>query len=299
MQRDIIYDLVEWIESRLATKLSLDTVAAKSGYSKWHLQRLYHELTGVTLNRYIRLRKLSAAAVELQITRTQILDIALKYGFTSQQAFTRSFKEYFHQTPARYRKKSEWDYSQLYPPFQRTTYPVSTPDIISLPQQIFTGVPHNFSCVFENINQFDMEVRMNFFRRHFRDYPVLPSYAYGIRSFVPAGPKAPGLIMEYITASDYVRKYIERHRLRSVVIPEGSYAQFNYTGTKEGFQQFIMDVNRYHLPGLDITRRKGQDIERYYFADRNKHSLQSNFIQCSYLVPCSDSLLNPTASRLM
>ncbi|APG18700.1 hypothetical protein A3780_14420 [Kosakonia radicincitans] len=299
MKNDFIYDLTEWIESQLASKLSLDIVAAKSGYSKWYLQRVYHALTGVTLSRYIRLRKLSAAAAELQITKTHILDISLKYGFTTQQAFTRSFKSYFHQTPARYRNNTEWDCSQLYPPYQRIIHPVPKPDIISLPEQIFLGIEHSFPCAFEDLCKFNIDVRMNFFNRYLRDYQELPSYVYGISHFEPNIAVNSGIVIKYFTATDYQNLYPMKSKVQKIIIPEGHYAQFNYSGTKAGFQQFIMDVNRYHLPRLDITRRRGNDIERYFLPGSKKHSLHSSFITCSYLVPCADVLHKSVSGRFM
>lgn len=303
MQHDVIYGLTEWIESQLASKLSLDTVAAKSGYSKWYLQRVYHELTGVTLSRYIRQRRLSAAAAELHITRTHILDIALKYGFTTQQAFTRSFRDYFHQTPARYRNNNEWDCSQLYPPYKRIKYPLSEPDIIRMPEQYLIGMQHSFPCsgIFEGLNKFDIDVRMNFFKRHFRYHPELPSYICGLSHFESGGIGIPGGMIKFSTAipKEYMVKFTGGDKLKEIIIPEGNYVQFNYLGTKADFQQFIVDVNCYHLPKLGIIRRKGYDIERYFISDRKIHSLQSNFISCNYLVPCCDALHKPVDNRFM
>lgn len=299
MKNDFIYDLAEWIESQLASDLSVNIVAARSGYSKWYLQRAYHILTGITLGRYIRLRKLSAAAAELQITKTPILDISLKYGFTTQQAFTRSFKSYFHQTPAKYRTNNEWDCSQLYPPFQRIMHPVPEPDIISLPEQIFLGIEKSFPCAFEELSKFNIDVRMNFFNRFLRDCQALPSYVYGISHFEPDMAVNSSIVIKYFTAIDYHDLCTVNNKVKKIIIPEGHYAQFNYSGTKAGFQQFIMDINRYHLPRLDIIRRKGYDIERYFITEPKKRSLHSSFVTCSYLVPCSDVLYKSDSGRFI
>lgn len=72
--------------------MSLDNVAAKAGYSKWHLQRMFKDITGNAIGAYIRARRLSKAAVALRLTGRPILDIALQYRFDSQQTFTRAFK---------------------------------------------------------------------------------------------------------------------------------------------------------------------------------------------------------------
>lgn len=53
-QAGIIRDLLAWLESHLDQPLSLDNVAAKAGYSKWHLQRMFKEVTDHAIGAYIR-----------------------------------------------------------------------------------------------------------------------------------------------------------------------------------------------------------------------------------------------------
>lgn len=84
---NIIHDLLDWIETHLDQPLLLDNVAAKSGYSKWHLQRMFRSTTGHALGSYIRERRLSQAAQALRSTPRPILDIALQYHFDSQPSF--------------------------------------------------------------------------------------------------------------------------------------------------------------------------------------------------------------------
>ncbi|PPS57908.1 hypothetical protein CRX72_08025 [Pantoea sp. BRM17] len=72
-----------------------DEMRVHSGYSKWHLQRMFKEVTGHAIGAYIRARRLSKAAVALRLTSRPILDIALQYRFDSQQTFTRAFKKQF------------------------------------------------------------------------------------------------------------------------------------------------------------------------------------------------------------
>ena len=62
---NIIHDLLDWIETHLDQPLLLDNVAAKSGYSKWHLQRMFRSTTGHALGSYIR-ESLSQAAQALR-----------------------------------------------------------------------------------------------------------------------------------------------------------------------------------------------------------------------------------------
>jgi len=101
---NIIGDLQKWMESHLDRPLLLDQVATKSGYSKWHLQRVFREVAGVTLGSYIRHRRLSNAATELCSGEKSVLNIALEHGFDSQPSFSRAFKKEFGQSPAAYRR---------------------------------------------------------------------------------------------------------------------------------------------------------------------------------------------------
>lgn len=121
-RENIILDLAEWIEANICSGINLDDVAAKSGYSKWHLQRMFRSVAGCCLAEYIRGRRLSKAAFELKTTEATILDIALKYHFGSQQTFTRAFKRLFQKTPANYRRMVDFDHSMLPPPLHRSIF---------------------------------------------------------------------------------------------------------------------------------------------------------------------------------
>ena len=85
----VIDTIVEWIDDNLHQPLRIDDIARHAGYSKWHLQRLFLQYKGESLGRYIRERKLLLAARDLRDTDQRVYDICLKYGFDSQQTFTR------------------------------------------------------------------------------------------------------------------------------------------------------------------------------------------------------------------
>ncbi|SUC48152.1 Right origin-binding protein [Providencia stuartii] len=108
LQESVIREMILWIEKNLESRLSLDTVAEKSGYTKWHFQRLFKNQTGLALGSYIRARRLSCSAVALRLTNDSIMDISLRYRFDSQQTFCRAFKKQFNITPSEYRKRTGW-----------------------------------------------------------------------------------------------------------------------------------------------------------------------------------------------
>ncbi|MFG6655084.1 RamA family antibiotic efflux transcriptional regulator [Scandinavium sp. M-37] len=103
----VIDTIVEWIDDNLHQPLRIDDVARHAGYSKWHLQRLFLQQKGESLGRYIRERKLRLAAEDLRATDQKVYDICLKYGFDSQQTFTRVFTRTFKQPPGAWRKENQ------------------------------------------------------------------------------------------------------------------------------------------------------------------------------------------------
>lgn len=99
-----IHDLIEWIDHNIEARLDLDTVSARAGYSKWHLQRMFKEHTGSPLGEYIRLKKLKKSADRLTSSNEPILNVAISLGFDSQQSFNRSFKRQYGMAPGSWRR---------------------------------------------------------------------------------------------------------------------------------------------------------------------------------------------------
>lgn len=107
LQKSVIEDLTQWISDNLEKPLRIEDISVVSGYSKWHLQRLFLKEVGKPLGRYLREKKLAQAASDLITTDEAILDIALKYGFSTQQAFTRIFARYYQVPPGIWRTQNK------------------------------------------------------------------------------------------------------------------------------------------------------------------------------------------------
>jgi AraC family mar-sox-rob regulon transcriptional activator/AraC family multidrug resistance transcriptional activator len=92
-------------KNNIESHLKIDDVAIKSGYSKWHLQRIFLADTGQTLGQFIREKKLVLIADKLTTSNEPLINLAINYGFDSQQSFTRAFHKKYHLPPQKYRKK--------------------------------------------------------------------------------------------------------------------------------------------------------------------------------------------------
>jgi AraC family transcriptional regulator len=99
-----VQQMLDCVEENLTSPLTLEMLAKRLNYSPYYCTRQFHKYAGISLRNYIRLRKVSSAVIDLRDTGERIIDIAVKYGFSSQEAFTRSFKKAYGMTPNEYRQ---------------------------------------------------------------------------------------------------------------------------------------------------------------------------------------------------
>jgi AraC-like DNA-binding protein len=96
----------DYIEKHLTEKITLKQLARAAGYSPWHCTRIFKEHLGKTPFEYIRLLRLSKAAMILRDEKTRIIDVALDFVFDSQEGFTRAFTKEFGLSPKKYARKT-------------------------------------------------------------------------------------------------------------------------------------------------------------------------------------------------
>lgn len=84
--------------------IEIEDIARAGMSSKYHFQRMFHAVTGVTVTQYVRNRRLTLAAQELAGTNCKVIDVALKYGYESPAAFTKAFQRMHGVTPLEAKK---------------------------------------------------------------------------------------------------------------------------------------------------------------------------------------------------
>jgi AraC-like DNA-binding protein len=101
--RDLL-QVVRQIRRRRAG--TLEQLAARAGWSSFHLHRAFRAMVRETPKQYTLRLQMHLAATRLVSTDDSILDIALGVGFNSHEVFTRAFRRHFGVTPARYRARA-------------------------------------------------------------------------------------------------------------------------------------------------------------------------------------------------
>lgn len=105
---DIIQDSIDFIENHITDKLELEALAKKAHCSLFHFHRIFQALTGDSVKEYIRKRRLSLSGKEIATSDIKVIDIALKYGYETPEAFTKAFKKYNGFSPLICRKSGSF-----------------------------------------------------------------------------------------------------------------------------------------------------------------------------------------------
>lgn len=91
---------MDYIEKHLTEEIDYEQLAKIACCSAYHYQRMFTYMANTTLAEYIRKRKMSLAAVDLQGGEERVIDIAQKYGYHSPTAFNRAFQAIHGVTPS-------------------------------------------------------------------------------------------------------------------------------------------------------------------------------------------------------
>ena len=94
-----IGEAISYIEENITEEIVIEDIAKKAFMSPFYFQKGFAMLCGFTVGEYIRQRRLTLAGSELVSTDGKIIDIALKYGYTSPDSFTKAFTRFHGITP--------------------------------------------------------------------------------------------------------------------------------------------------------------------------------------------------------
>jgi AraC family transcriptional regulator len=105
---------IKFIEENLTNEIDFKEVARLAYCSEYHFKRMFSFLAGISLSEYIRRRRLTLAAFELKNSNIKVIDIAIKYGYSSPDSFARAFQHLHGITPSEARNNGHS--LKAYPP---------------------------------------------------------------------------------------------------------------------------------------------------------------------------------------
>lgn len=148
---------MSYIEEHLTDEIDYEHLAKIACCSTYHFQRMFTYMAGIPLSEYIRRRKMSLAAVDLQGGNEKIIEVAEKYGYRSPTAFNRAFQSIHGVTPSSV--KGEGVSVKSFPPItfkiavkgaEEMNYRIETKDafrIIGVSAPLHKEIEKNFGIV--------------------------------------------------------------------------------------------------------------------------------------------------------
>lgn len=247
------------IERNLDSDLTLDSVAAACGVSRFHLAHAFAAATGRTVMEYTRARRLTEAARTLSSGSPNILDVAISAGYTSHEAFSRAFRARLNITPEDLRKRSALDGLVLEEIFiMKTKQPVllASPGIETVPEQLFVGLaaPRHMGDSAKIPGQW-------------REFMSGPYHQIANKlDLPPVGVTLPGEAEDefvYVCAAQVSRFGGTPRGLIELTVGSSQYAVFAHDGHVSELPQTYMAIWNDWLPSSGRTPKKAASLEHH------------------------------------
>lgn len=258
---------IEHLEKHLQEPFNMKDVSAAASFSAFHFQRLFQAITGFTVLEYLRRRRLTEAASTLRNTAQGVLEIALSYGYHSQEAFTRAFDTHFGITPARFRKLEQKalteEFMQHRIDFNEyrlqlgTAFHMNPPRMVTLEPIRIIGYEYKTNL---NSEQHYTEIP-GFYHEFGREQKFMniperirPDMAYGVAAHFQEDGAFSFIVGEESSGSgDSLEP-----GYTCLEIPGGLYAEFTTEGSEQDVRKMIYGS---WLPASKYERREGPDFE--------------------------------------
>ena len=257
---------ISYMEEHLTEEISYDELARMACCSTYHFQRMFAYIAGIPLSEYIRRRRMSLAAVDLQSGEGKIIDIGMKYGYSSPTAFNRAFQSVHGIAPSIAQKGGTLIKS--YPPISfkiavkggeelnyRTEEKASF-RIIGVSQPLDKEIEKNFMVVPQMWQKAATDGTLN------KIIPLMNQQPMGVLGVSACNDKEEWKYFIAVSSSSEIDNSLEEY-----VVPGCTWAIFSGTGTNRSIQELEQRVVTEWLPTSGYEFADAPDVEVYLNSD--------------------------------
>ncbi len=256
---------INYIEEHITEEIDYEQVAKIAYCSTYHFQRMFAYMANVPLSEYIRRRRMSLSAAELQDPEHKVLDIALKYGYNSPTAFNRAFQGVHGVAPSAVREQGIS--LRAFPPIsfkitvkgsEEMNYRIEKKEafrIVGIAAKLQNDIEKNFEIVPQMWQKAVAE-------------GILPKLA-GMMDSEPKGV----LGVSATNDAENWRYFIavvttqETEEFEEYVVPSFTWAIFSGSGTSQSMQELERRIVTEWLPTSGYEYDNGPDVEVYLNPD--------------------------------
>lgn len=261
--------LVDLVEAELTGEVDVARVARDHGTTEYHLRRMFSALAGMPLSEYVRRRRMTLAAADLVAGAPDLLEVAVRYGYGSTEAFGRAFRAVHGSAPADVRRSGGPLRTQPTLRF-RLSVEGSTPmdvTINDMPELRLVGHATKVSLIYEGVNpHIQAHIASIEPEEHVRLKSLNDTDPRGILAVTAdQSPDAPeGSMITYLHGVAVTPSAAVPDGLDSITVPAGSWAVFASSGPHpETLQRLWAATATDWFPSNPWRLRPGPSVLRY------------------------------------
>lgn len=257
---------INYMEEHLTGEIAYEELARLACCSTYHYQRMFGYMAGVSLSEYIRRRRMSLAAVDLLSGEEKIVDLALKYGYSSPTAFNRAFQSVHGIAPSAVKKGGA--NVKTYPPIsfkitvkgvEEMNYRIENREeirIVGISQPLHKEIEKNFEVVPQMWGKAAMDGTIP------RLAGMMDGQPMGLLGVSACGEEENWRYFIAVASSAPAEDGLEEYR-----IPASTWAVFSGSGTNLSIQELERRIVTEWLPTSGYEYGNAPDIEVYLNPD--------------------------------
>ncbi len=258
-------DAISYIEEHLTDEIDMEQLGRIACCSSYHFQRMFTYMAGIPLSEYIRRRKMSLAAVDLQGRDSKIIDVAGKYGYSSPTAFNRAFQSVHGMAPSALKK--EGVSVKSFPPItfkitvkgvEEMNYRIETKEpfrIVGVSVPLEKDIEKNFAVIPAKWGEIAADGTLQ------RLTGMMDTQPYGVLGISTCNDTEPWryyIAVSSSRAADGLEEY---------TVPGATWAVFPGTGTNQSIQELERRIVTEWLPTSGYEYGNAPDVEVYLNPD--------------------------------
>lgn len=259
---------LNYMEEHITSEIDYEQMAKIACCSTHHFQRMFVYMAGISLSEYVRRRRMSLAAVDLQCSDQKIIDIALKYGYHSPTAFNRAFQSVHGIAPSL--AKKDGISIKAYPPIsfkiivkgvEEMNYRIEEKDtfrIIGISQPLEKEIEKNFSSVPQMWQKASTDGTILKLSNMMNQQPM------GLLGVSVCNDQEEWKYFIGVSSSLPIDETLSEYD-----IPESTWAIFTGSGTNQSIQSLEQRIITEWLPTSGYEYADAPDIEVYLNPDPN------------------------------
>ncbi len=258
-------DAVGYIEEHLTEEIDYERLGKIACCSSYHFQRMFTYMAGVPLSEYIRRRRMSLAAVDLQSTGIKIIDVAGKYGYNSPTAFNRAFQSVHGIAPSAV--KNEGVSVKSFPPVsfklivkgvEEMNYRIETKDafrIVGVSVPLEKDIEKNFAVIPRKWQEIVMNGTLQ------KLTGLMDTQPMGVLGVSTCNDTEPWRYYIAVSSSQTDKD------LEEYTVPAATWAVFPGAGTNQSIQELERRIVTEWLPTSGYEYGNAPDVEVYLNPD--------------------------------